>query len=181
MSNYDDDGLVIENSPRMKRLRYLLAWILVRPRRWFFWRMVSCCYLRVLPRRESWGEWSWPNVHWWFALQTVFRFFKWMHYDAWRPFCDWTGGFRRTMPLSARIVKRIGQTTAGAAISGGECFHCGSEEGCQVELSNDETGKFFKDVKTWISSTMDGTDHRFRGVTVCPKCGFENEYEDGSL
>jgi hypothetical protein len=178
----DDVEVVdVENSLRMKRLRYLLAWILVRPRRWFFRRMVWSCYLRVLPRRESWGEWSLPNVHWWLLYKTVFRFFKWLHYDAWRPFCDWNGGIRQTMPWPARLIKRIGGTTAGEAISGWECYHCAAVEGCQLKLSEDETGRFFKDVKSWTSATMDGTDHRFSGTTVCPKCGYENYFEDGSL
>jgi len=79
------------------------------------------------------------------------------------------------------VVHRIGATTAGYAISGGECYHCSSPEGCQVDLSEDETGTTFILEKTWSEGTQDGTDYRFRGVTICPKCGYRAGYEDGSL
>jgi len=35
--------------------------------------------------------------------------------------------------------------------------------------------------EAWTEGTQEGTDHRFRGITTCPKCGFKAEYEDGSL
>jgi hypothetical protein len=147
--------------------------------------MVACGNLRLLPRKaENWdfeNEWQWPNFHWWILYQTLFKLCKWMYWDGWRPFCDWTGGQRRSFPWIARVIQRIGRTTAGCAIHDCECFHCGSEEGNQVHLANDETGKTFKLEETWTCATADGTDHCFRGTTFCPVCGFEAEYSDGSL
>lgn len=84
-------------------------------------------------------------------------------------------------PLIARVIKRIGATTAGFTILGGECFHCASPDGDQVELSQDETGKVFKLERTWESYSQDGTDYRFCGTTICPRCGYRSYYEDGSL
>lgn len=156
------------------------GWIAIRPTRWFFLKMVCNTSLTVMPKRDLFG-WRSPNIHWWLMYKTVFKFFSWLNYEAWRPFCDWTGGFRRSYPLAARIIHKIGKTTAGYAISGGQCHHCGSEEGCQVALSEDDTGERFKLVETWETSTPDGTDYCFRGITICPKCGYEAEYEDGSL
>jgi hypothetical protein len=181
----------------LRKLRYYAAFITVRPRRWFFRKCISegSFGAQWLPiRREEWDnynprkdrprtEWEmivWPNIHWVLAYRTIFKFFKWLNYDAWRPLCKWDR-VRKTYPWYARLVHRIGQTTAGCAISGGECWHCASEEGCPVELSNDETGKTFILERIWSSATMDGTDHRFCGKTICPKCGYEAYYEDGSL
>jgi len=143
--------------------------------------MVRAAYPRWKIEKHEYFGWTFPNIHWWLLYLTVFRFFKWLNYDAWRPFCDWTGGYRRTFPFMARIIHRIGATTSGYAIGGGQCFHCGSEEGDQVELSQDDTGKYFKLERSWSEGTMDGTDHRFCGITICPKCGYEDHYEDGSL
>lgn len=165
-------------------IRFAMGWIFVRPRRWFFSRMVmrGSHVIQWLPMRDDcWNCWILPNIHWWMLDRTIFQFFKWLHYEAWRPFCDWTGGYRRTMPWIARAIKRIGDTTAGYAIHGGECFHCGHPEGCQVELSEDGTGVFFKLEKTWVEGTQNGTDYRFRGKTICPMCGYGATYEDGSL
>lgn len=164
-----------------RKFRYLLSWIFVRPRRWLFLNMVYSSTLRLLPRHDEYFGWIWPNLHWWILYKTVFRFFKWLHWDAWRRFCKWgdRGLIRKT--FLARAVQRIGQTTAGYAIGGGECFHCGSEDGCQVELANDETGTVFILGRAWSVGTQDGTDHRFCGTTICPKCGYESYYEDGSL
>ena len=165
----------------MKKLRWLYGWIFVRPRRWFFWKMIcaSCPQWKI--EKHPYYGWSFPNIHWHVLYKTVFKFFKWLYWDAWRPFCDWTGGYRRTYPLIARIIHRIGATTAGYAISGGECYHCASENGDQLELSDDESGKTFKLERAWTSATQDGTDHRFCGTTICPDCGYEQYYEDGSL
>lgn len=159
----------------------IYGWIVIRPIRWLFWKMACNTSLRLLPERDWDNRWRLPNIHWWILYKTVFKFFKWIYYDAWRPFCDWTGGYRRSYPLIARIIHTIGKTTAGFTISGGQCYHCGSEEGCPVDLSCDDTGKYFKLLETWKVSTMDGVDYRFRGITICPKCGYEEEYEDGSL
>lgn len=40
---------------------------------------------------------------------------------------------------------------------------------------------FVRNAASWSVGTMDGTDHRFSCITVCPKCGFKSNYEDGSL
>lgn len=164
----------------IEKLRFIYGWIFVRPRRWLFLKMVFSSSLRLIPQNRGWG-WTWPNLHWWILYKTVFKFFKWLHWDAWRRFCTWgeRGLIRKS--FLARVIQRIGKTTAGYAIGGGECFHCGSEEGCQVELSNDESGKQFILERTWKCATMDGTDHRFCGTTICPKCGYRAYYEDGSL
>ena len=136
--------------------------------------------LRLMPEKHEWRGWEYPNLHWWILYHTVFNFCCWLNYDAWRPLCKWDRVLIHK-PLIAKIIHRIGQTTAGFVIGGGECFHCGSPEGCQVELSNDESGQFFKLKDTWSVGTMDGTDHRFSGTTICPKCGYQGYYEDGSL
>lgn len=132
----------------------------------------------------DWGDegvWLWPNVGWWIGYRTVMPFFRWLNWDAWRYFCDWTGGSRQTYPLIARIIHKIGQTTYGCAAHGGECYHCASDDGDPVDLSSDDTGKTFRLAETWTVGTQNGTDHRFRGTTICPACGYEAEYEDGSL
>ncbi|MFA5300087.1 MAG: hypothetical protein WC389_18020 [Lutibacter sp.] len=165
----------------MKILRYIYGWILVRPRRWFFRNMICAAYPQWKIKKEYDGRWSMPNIHWHILYMTIFKFFKWLYYDGWRPFCDWTGGYRRTFPLIARIIHKIGQTTSGYTISSGECFHCGSDAGDQFELSEDETGKYFKLIDYGTSYTPDGTDHWFRGITICPKCGHKEEYSDSSL
>jgi len=164
----------------MKAFYVAFGWVFVRPIRFAFNRMIcASCGPRWLPEKHDYLGWEMPNLHWWILYKTVFRFFKWLHYDAWRVFCDWTGGHRRTFPLIARVIKWIGSTTAGFAISGGRCFHCGSEEGDPLELSESESS--FELIDCGSSSTMDGTDHWFRGITTCPKCGYRSEYSDGSL
>ena len=165
----------------MKKVRYLLGFLLVRPRRYVFHKMVCATVPRWLPEKHDYMGWLYPNIHWWVLDQTVFRFFKWLYWDGWRPFCDWTGGSRQTYPLIARALHKIGQTTAGFAICGGECYHCGSSGGDPVTLSGDETGEVFRLEGTGSYPTPDGTDHRFWGTTICPSCGYEQRYEDGSL
>jgi len=96
-----------------KKFFYILGWLFVRPRRWFFWKMIANTYPRWFPKYdEFWQKWKFPNIHWWVLYKTIFRFFRWMHYDAWRPFCKW-GRIRLTYPLIGRIIHRIGNTTAG--------------------------------------------------------------------
>lgn len=165
----------------MKRLRYILGWVLVRPRRWFFWNMISSSTPQWRSELTFDGRWHGPNIHWWILYKTVFKFFKWLNYEGWRPLCKWSPTCLIHKPWYAELVHRIGETTAGAAISGGECYHCASKEGDQVDLAYDETGTHFVDVESWTVGTQDGTDHRFSGITICPKCGFRSEYEDGSL
>lgn len=168
----------------MKELFYLYGWLFVRPRRWFFWQMIAhgSHELRFIPKYDDcWERWQLPNIHWWLLRHTIFDFCKWLHYDAWRPFCDWTGGYRGSFPWIARAIKRIGDTTAGYAISGGECPHCASPKGDQLYLSEDITGTTFILQKTWTVGTQEGTDHRFCGSTICPACGYKAYFEDGSL
>jgi hypothetical protein len=169
------------NMINKKQFRYLCGWIFVRPRRWFFWKMICATCPQWKIKRCDYSGWELPNIHWWLLYLTIFNFFTWLNYEGWRPFCDWTGGYRRSYPLIARMIHKIGATTAGFAIGGGECFHCASDAGCQVELSEDETGEFFRLEGTQSVGTPDGTDHRFWGKTICPKCGHEEHYEDGSL
>ncbi len=188
------------NFEALKRVRHALAYLTVRPRRWFFWSCIAhgSFGTRWLPvRREEWDcyhpgkdrprtEWEmieWPNLHWVLAYRTVFAFFKWLYWDGWRPLCQWKGrnGCRSSFPWYARLVKAIGRTTAGVHISGGECFHCGSVSGDQVNLADDETGTTFILEASGTSATMDGTDHWFSGTTICPACGHRAHYSDGSL
>jgi len=163
-----------------KSVRYALGWAFVRPRRWLFRKMVFNSYLELRFRR-LWqdGPIIWPNPHWWILYKTVFKFFKWLDWEAWRPLCTWEKNGLKHKPILARIIHRIGETTAGEAIGGGECFHCASKDGCQVWLADsDET---FELIRSWQVGTQDGTDYRTHGITTCPKCGFKDEYEDGSL
>jgi hypothetical protein len=165
----------------MKRLRHLLGWLLVRPRRWLFANMVFNCYLRLWPRHDSYLGWSLPNLHWWLLYKTVFRFCSWLQWGARDKLCVWKDGRLSHEPWYARALRRIGKTTAGYAVSGGECYHCASEAGCQVELSSDETGTTFILERQWTTASECGTDYRFSGTTICPKCGHRQYFEDGSL
>jgi hypothetical protein len=165
----------------MKIIFKLYGWVFVRPRRYLFGKMAWASCLRLLPKK-NWDGWRFPNLHWWVLNKTVFRFFEWLAWgNSWRYFCAWENGGLKHKPFIARVIHRIGRTTAGYAMSGGECFHCANEEGDPVDLSMDETGEFFKLEKTWFTATEDGTDYRFCGTTVCPKCGYKQSYEDGSL
>lgn len=164
-----------------RKSRYVYGWAFVRPRRWLFRQMIGGSILQLQFNRTWDGYLLWPNPHWWLLYQTVFRFFKWLEWEAWRPFCDWTGGLRRTFPWYASLIKRVGQTTAGAVCHGGECYHCGHPEGDPIELANDETGMNFRLEGTSVLDTPDGTDHVFWGTTICPYCGYVSSYRDGSL
>lgn len=163
-----------------KRLRYIYGWLFVRPRRWLFHRMVWATSPRWLPRK-GYSGWEWPNIHWWILYLTVFQFFHWLEDRAWHPFCTWKDRRLEHKSLIARIIHRIGQTTAGERIHGMECYHCGSPDGCQVDLADDDTGMTFILDRRWTVGTQDGTDHRFCGTTICPRCGYREYYEDGSL
>lgn len=164
----------------MKWLFILRGYIFIRPIRWLFWRMVWAANLRLLPKRDWDGTWIFPNLHWWLLYKTVFRFCKWLDWEAWRPFCDWSKGYRSSYPLIARLVHSVGAATAGYAISGGACYHCASTEGDPVLLSESEN-KYFKIVNSGVTSTPDGVDHWFEAETICPKCGWTDYYSDGSL
>lgn len=188
-----------------RRWRYRLAFLTVRPRRWFFWKCIAegsfCNHRwgwRWLPRRrEEWDcyhpgydrkrtEWEmieWPNIHWVFAYLTVFAFFRWLRWDAWRPLCRWEGpgGSRSSFPWYARLVMWIGETTAGQACHSSECWHCAAPNCDPCSLSEDTTGYTFILMETGSTATLDGTDHWFRGISICPRCGHREDYGDGSL
>jgi hypothetical protein len=164
-----------------QKLMYIYGWIFVRPRRWFFRKLICSSYIKWLPKRLWSGYWLIPNLHWYVMYRTIFKFCKWLHYEAWRPFCKSENGWITYKPLISEIIHKVGKTTAGFAISGGECFHCGSERGDPVDLSSDETGRTFILERAWTCATQDGTDHRFCGTTCCPVCGYKHYYEDGSL
>jgi hypothetical protein len=170
------------------RLLYsFYGWVFIRPIRLFFWKVASASFgPRWLPRKNKmyphYGSmFDWPNFHWWALYKTVGKFCLWLYWDGWRPFCDWTGGYRRTYPWIARFIKAIGETTAGQAFYGGRCYHCNSTDGNPLDLSEDETGKYFTLTASGSEGTPDGTNHWFQGITTCPKCGYKQEYSDGSL
>jgi hypothetical protein len=179
------------------KIRYITSWITVRPRRWFFKNCLSkgSFGVRWLPeRREEYDNYCyvtekkrsvigmirWPNVHWVLAYYTAFKFCSWLYRDGWRPFCKWNP-YRATFPWYARLIQRIGQTTAGVHISGNECYHCASPAGDPSDLADDETGTTFILKDHGSSSTMDGIDHWFNGTTICPKCGYRSDYSSSSL
>jgi hypothetical protein len=157
------------------------GWLVYRPIRRFFSEMLAASLgPRWWFKRVEWDEsyLLWPNVHWWFLYKTVFRFFKWMYWDAWRKLCKWDRVLKHK-PWYASFIHWIGSYTAGAVISGGRCTHCGRKAGDKVELS--DTKEYFRLVDSWSVGTMDGTDHRFFGYTCCPCCHHVASYEDGSL
>ena len=162
------------------------GWILIRPLRYLSrWSARGSFGLRLMPRKNTmYPYYGWrynmPNVHYWLLYKTVGELSTWMKWDAWRVFCNWEGGWRRTFPLPARIVMKIGDTMS-YAFHGGECFHCAAEEGDPHNLTEDETGKYFELTDSGSNATEDGTDHWFRGITTCPKCGYKDEVQEGSL
>lgn len=164
---------------------WLYGWVFVRPRRWFFWKMVWNYRPRWwFEKRDYEKSYRWPNIHWYVLYHTVFNLCSWLYYEGWRPFAVWKDGMLREKPLLCRIIQRIGHTTAGYTIMGSECHHCSSELGNQVDLADNcrEDGQVtFILRRTWTIDTPDGTDHRFNGTTICPVCGFRDYYEDGSL
>jgi hypothetical protein len=157
---------------------WLYGWMFIRPLRWMSRQSVRGSFGLRLKPEKSWDGWRGPNLHLWLWYKTYGKFFLWMEGYAWRNFCDWTGGSRRTYPLIARVIHKVGRTMS-YGLRGGECFHCASEAGDQVELASGD--EHFKCIDSWTCSTQDGTDHRFRGITTCPRCGHQAEYEDGSL
>lgn len=168
----------------MEKFYKIYGYIFVRPRRIFFWKMIAkgSFGLRLIPKRDEFWGWRFPNLHWWILYHTVFKFFKWLYWDAWGKLCTYSKGGLSHKPLIARIIHRIGQTTAGMAISGGECFHCAFSGGDPVDLSEEdfEDGKYFELTDSGTSYTQDGTDYWFKGITTCPRCGFKQEYNDGT-
>lgn len=164
----------------MKTFWNIFGWIVIRPiRKIMWWATKGSFGLRLWPKKE-WGEWKLPNLHYWVLYKTLGNFSTWLYWDAWRVFCDWTGGFRRTYPWPAKLVHSIGKTLAWC-FYGGSCYHCGSFENDPSSLSEDETGTSFKLTDSGTSQTYDGTDHWFRGITTCQKCGYQQEYGDSSL
>ncbi|MEN6549973.1 MAG: hypothetical protein ABFE07_28350 [Armatimonadia bacterium] len=174
------EALVTQRTWR-QRLWCLYGWLLVRPRRWAFRHMV----FSERPRgfRRGWeGDLIWPNYGWWLLYATVFRALSWFFWNGYWKLCprDSTGKVVRH-PWYARALRRIAETTAGAAAHGGECWHCASKDGDPVDLNDDDTGRTFILLDAGSTGTPDGTDHWFRGVTICPRCGYRQEYGDGSL
>ena len=164
----------------MIQVMYLYGWLIVRPRRWFFGNMGRAAYIRWLPTKE-WYGWRWPNVHWHILYLTIFRFCKWLYWDGWRPFAVWGPRMLERHTWLSFAIKALGRTTAGAHLMDVECYHCGSPEGSQVDLADDETGMTFILTNSGVSSTPEGVDHWFEGITICPKCGYRDNYGDGSL
>jgi hypothetical protein len=146
--------------------------VFVRPLRWLFWKMCWASHPRWrFDRLYPGGPMRYPNIHWYVLYVTVFRFCAWLYWDAWRAFAVWKDrgeGYRwlRRHTWLSRMIQTIGRGTAGYTISGGSCPHCGSREGDPVELS--QSDDYFELLETWASSTMDGTDHRFRGLRLVP-------------
>lgn len=144
-----------------RKIRYIYGWIFVRPRRWFFHRMVC-----EIPSR-----WRCFNIHWWILYKTVFRLFSWMYWSGGSIFATQKKGFLIRKSLLGRILERIGETTVGYEITGcSECFHCGSLSGSQIELASTLNAR----LEGFI---LGGTNYQFWGIMVCPACGFKNSYQ----
>jgi hypothetical protein len=142
---------------------WLYGWVFIRPLRWLSHKAIMGSFgIRWLPEK-SWDGWRMPNLHLWFWYKTYGKFACWLKNDAWRPFCDWTGGWRKTFPLHARIIKKIGEALVWH-FHGYQCYHCSHDAGSQGDLSEDETGATFKLLETGTSATENGTDHWFRAV-----------------
>lgn len=168
----------------MKIIYQIRGWILIRPIRWFFGNISRAHSLRVWPERNEYYhkdyypyKYHWPNIHWWIAYKTIGKFFLWLNWNGWRPFCDWTGGYRRTYPMIARIIHKIGKTCCWN-FYGYECYHCAADEGDPSELVDADS---FVLTDSGTSYTPEGTDHWFKGITTCPKCGYKAEFGDSSL
>ena len=173
------------NGPRRRGNQwfyYIMGFIFIRPIRYAFWQMVCATSPRWWFKR-GYECWYLPNIHWYILYITVFRLCAYLYWDGWRHFAHYhpQHNYLQFISLPGAILKRIGTITAGGAISGGQCYHCASEYGNPVYLADDEENQTFILEKTWSIGTMDGTDHRFSGTTICPICGFRNYYEDGSL
>lgn len=167
-------------------LFYVCGWIFVRPRRWFFRKIFLASFGTRwwFQKREYWNDkgyiYEWPNPHWRIMYLTVWRFFKWVYHDGWRPLCTWKNGWLYKKPLIAEIVHWVGRTTVGQHIMSQECWHCGFERGDQSELAEDETGKTFILEDSGMSQSQDGNSYWFTGTTICPVCGYRSEYHDGT-
>lgn len=169
-----------------KSLWCIFGWIVVRPLRVLSRQcaMGSFGGLRLLPERTEYGgcpdlpQWRMPNAHQWLLYRTAGKFFIWLRWNGWRPFCRWGKHGRESFPFVARVLYKIGQTMS-YGFYGGECYHCASDIGDPVDLA--DTDEHFELLNIWTIGTENGTDHRFRGITTCPRCGFRREYEDGSL
>ena len=162
----------------------IYGYIFVRPRRYLFGNMGWNSDLRPLPVKHEYFGWRLPNWHWWILYKTVFRFFKWLYWDGCIRVSRWEKRWFKGRTNLYGIIRRIGATTAGCAIMGGECYHCAFPGGSPVELSDPdgEYGEeYFELTDSGTSSTPEGVDHWFRGITTCPRCGYKQEYGDGSL
>ena len=166
------------------RIRFIVSYLTTRPVRYVFSRMIRSSQLRILPTKHEWLGWQGTNLHWWCLYKTVFKFCKWLNYDAWRHFCDWSTGCRNSYPGIARLIHWFGKSTAGYAIGGGRCFHCNDERGDPINISqydgDNPKSLLVSNVETWTEATMDGTDYRFSCITKCPCCGYKSQFSDGS-
>lgn len=156
------------------------GWVFYRHLKRWFRKMVRASEPKWKFEKTCYGYLIWPNIWWWLLYRTVFKFCKGCYWDYWRPFCKWDKVLIHK-PWYARFIHWFGSYTAGMAISGGRCEHCGSEKGDPVDLSGDETGNTFELKGTQTVGTQEGTDHQFWGITICPCCGYRAEYSDGSL
>ncbi len=169
--------------PTTKPIRYFYGWLFIRPRRWVFNKMGwASTGLRWKPEKDWNNKWIWPNPHWWILYKTVYKFCKWLEWDGWRPFAVWGEHRLKKHTFISKFLKWIGETTTGYYYR--ECYHCAAKGCAPVELSNGEPeNEDYFILKDSGSSYIpgEGTDHWFHGITICPKCGYRQEYGDGSL
>lgn len=171
----------------MKLIYQIRGWVLIRPLRVLSRACVKGSFgLRLKIRRNEFyipgynGRYEWPNLHYWLLYKTVGKFSTWLYFNGWRFLCDWTGGYRRTYPLPARILHKIGQTLS-YGFYGNECFHCAADEGDPGNISEEPNSIYFELTESGSNATEDGTDHWYRGITTCPKCGYKDTFSDSSL
>lgn len=67
-------------------LWYLYGWVFIRPKRWFFQRLLSGSgKLRILPNK-LYGKWRSPNILEWIGYRIIFRPLRWCFWNAIREF-----------------------------------------------------------------------------------------------
>lgn len=169
----------------MMNIYVIRGWIFVRPIRWFTRKVSSGTYLRLWPKKCEYYhpefypyKYDMPNLHWWALDKTFGRFTRWIYWEWWRPFCDWTGGWRRTYPPIASFIHEVGRFLT-YPYYGGACYHCAAVDADPSELT--ESDETFQLTDSGTSYTPEGTDHWFRGITTCPHCGYKSEFGDSSL
>lgn len=163
------------------------GWMVYRPIRWFFWKMVANSRLTPLISRQwSFDEpkkvFKFTNFHWWILYKTVFKFFKWLYWYAWAKFAIWSEPNARgarwlvSHTWLSKFIQWVGSYTAASVISGGRCRHCGNEEGDPVLLVDSAT--YFELFDSGVNSTPDGMEGWFSGFTHCPCCHHVTEYHE---